>query len=58
MGSSQLQHTAYTTNQEWHGPAWANSLFEDNAEFGFGMYLGVKQLEKELHDNIKKALDE
>ncbi|NMB25329.1 MAG: pyruvate:ferredoxin (flavodoxin) oxidoreductase [Firmicutes bacterium] len=33
----------YTTNHEGRGPAWANSLFEDNAEFGFGMALAVKQ---------------
>ena len=31
----------YTVNSEGHGPAWQNSLFEDNAEFGLGMYLGV-----------------
>ena len=31
----------YTTNDEGHGPAWANSLFEDNAEFGFGMNLAI-----------------
>ncbi len=31
----------YTTNKEGRGPAWANSLFEDNAEFGFGMRLAV-----------------
>ena len=35
--------TPYTVNQEGHGPAWANSLFEDNAEYGLGMFLGVKQ---------------
>ena len=29
--------TPYTKNKDGHGPAWANSLFEDNAEFGFGM---------------------
>ena len=32
--------TPYTVNKEGHGPAWANSLFEDNAEFGYGMYPG------------------
>ena len=32
----------YTTNKEGHGPAWANSLFEDNAEFGYGMNLAYK----------------
>ncbi len=31
--------TPYTTNDEGQGPAWSNSLFEDNAEFGYGMYL-------------------
>ncbi len=36
--------TPYTTNENGHGPAWANSLFEDNAEFGLGMRLGVQQI--------------
>lgn len=40
--------TPYTTNSKGHGPAWANSLFEDNAEYGFGMALGVKTLRKQL----------
>jgi pyruvate-ferredoxin/flavodoxin oxidoreductase len=40
--------TPYCTNQEGKGPAWANSLFEDNAEFGFGMYLGVKQVREQI----------
>ncbi len=34
----------YTTNHNGYGPAWGNSLFEDNAEHGLGMYLGYKQL--------------
>jgi len=38
----------YTKNKEGRGPAWANSLFEDNAEFGFGMLNGVKQRRKAL----------
>jgi pyruvate-ferredoxin/flavodoxin oxidoreductase len=46
--------TAYTINREGKGPAWANSLFEDNAEFGFGMYLAVKQLRNKLEDNMRK----
>ncbi len=33
----------YTKNAEGHGPSWANSLFEDNAEYGLGMFLGVEQ---------------
>ena len=42
----------YTTNRDGFGPAWANSLFEDNAEHGFGMYLGYKQ----LRDRVKALL--
>ncbi|MDP4176941.1 MAG: pyruvate:ferredoxin (flavodoxin) oxidoreductase [Bacillota bacterium] len=45
-GSAPSQ--AYTINYKGQGPAWANSLFEDNAEFGFGMYLGVKQTRERL----------
>ncbi|MDR1439220.1 MAG: pyruvate:ferredoxin (flavodoxin) oxidoreductase, partial [Clostridiales bacterium] len=40
--------TPYTTNSEGKGPAWANSLFEDNAEYGFGMFLGVRQIREKL----------
>jgi len=47
----------YTTNQEGKGPAWANSLFEDNAEFGYGMSVGVSQLRDKLTDLVKQALD-
>ena len=43
----------YTTNDEGHGPAWANSLFEDNAEFGFGMNLAITQRRAKLADNVK-----
>ena len=42
----------YTTNDEGHGPAWANSLFEDNAEFGFGMNLAITQRRAKLADNV------
>ncbi|KLU63205.1 pyruvate-flavodoxin oxidoreductase [Peptococcaceae bacterium CEB3] len=38
----------YTTNADGRGPSWANSLFEDNAEYGYGMYLGVKQMRERL----------
>jgi len=48
--------TAYTVNHEGKGPSWANSLFEDNAEFGFGMYLGVKQLREKLADLVNELL--
>ncbi len=47
----------YTVNEEGHGPAWANSLFEDNAEYGFGLELGVSQRRSKLADLIKEALD-
>ena len=50
--------TAYTKNQNGHGPAWANSLFEDNPEYGLGMFMGVKTIRERIASNIKKALDE
>ena len=45
----------YTVNEEGYGPAWANSLFEDNAEYGFGMELGVGQRRSKLADLIREA---
>ena len=47
----------YTKNAEGHGPVWANSLFEDNAEFGFGMNLAVIQRRAKLKDNVAKAIE-
>jgi pyruvate-ferredoxin/flavodoxin oxidoreductase len=47
----------YTVNDEGHGPAWASSLFEDNAEYGFGMELSVSQKRSKLSDLIKKAIE-
>jgi len=47
----------YTVNEEGHGPAWANSLFEDNAEYGFGMELGVTQRRSKLVDLIEQAME-
>jgi pyruvate-ferredoxin/flavodoxin oxidoreductase len=49
--------TAYTANYNGHGPAWGNSLFEDNAEYGLGMYLGVRTIRDRVADNIKIALE-
>jgi pyruvate-ferredoxin/flavodoxin oxidoreductase len=40
--------TPYTVNHRGHGPSWANSLFEDNAEFGLGMFLGTRQVRERL----------
>lgn len=47
----------YTTNHKGHGPAWGNSLFEDNAEFGLGMFLGAKAVRSGLADDIKAAAE-
>ncbi len=43
----------YTKNCAGHGPSWANSLFEDNAEYGLGMYLGVKQSRERVADMVR-----
>ena len=48
--------TAYTCNHQGKGPSWANSLFEDNAEYGFGMYLGVKQIRDGMEQNMKTLI--
>ncbi len=44
----------YTVDANGHGPAWANSLFEDNAEHGFGMYLGQKAIREGLIAQVKE----
>ena len=46
----------YCTNKEGHGPAWSNSLFEDNAEHGLGMYLGQKAIRDRLADLTKQLI--
>ncbi len=46
----------YTTNDQGHGPAWANSLFEDNAEYGFGMNLAVNQRRAKLKETVEKLI--
>ncbi len=48
--------TPYTVNAEGKGPAWANSLFEDNAEYGYGMFLGVKQIREGLKLKMEKLI--
>ena len=45
----------FTINKDGHGPAWANSLFEDNAEYGFGMVLATLQRRAKLADLIREA---
>ena len=49
--------TPYTVNHNGNGPAWANSLFEDNAEFGLGMYLGAKTIRERIASNIAKLME-
>ena len=46
----------YCTNKEGHGPAWSNSLFEDNAEHGLGMYLGQNAIRNQLADKTRELL--
>ncbi len=46
----------YTKNDKGQGPAWANSLFEDNAEFGYGMLLASKQRRLHLKDTVEKLI--
>ncbi|MBC2410972.1 pyruvate:ferredoxin (flavodoxin) oxidoreductase [Clostridium saccharobutylicum] len=48
--------TPYTTNKNGHGPAWANSLFEDNAEYGLGMFLGVKAIRQRIAERAEAAI--
>ncbi len=45
--------TPYTVNKQGYGPAWHNSLFEDNAEFGYGMALGQKAIRDRLAENVR-----
>ena len=46
----------YTVNEKGQGPAWANSLFEDNAEFGYGLQLANKQRRKKLADTVRELI--
>ncbi len=48
--------TPYTTNEEGKGPAWANSLFEDNAEFGFGFVIANASMRNRIENLMKQAL--
>ncbi len=49
--------TPYTVDKKGHGPAWSNSLFEDNAEFGYGMMLAQKQIRERLAADAQVLLD-
>ncbi len=47
----------YTVNKKGHGPAWANSLFEDNAEFGYGMNLAYSVRRNKIEEDMRAAFD-
>jgi len=47
----------YTTNADGKGPAWMNPLFEDNSEFGYGMYIGSKQIRAKIADLMRQGLE-
>jgi len=49
--------TPYCANKEGKGPAWANSLFEDNAEYGYGMAIAIKQIRNKLADLAKELIE-
>jgi len=56
--SAAAPSTAYTCNKEGHGPAWDNSLFEDNAEFGLGMHVGSEKIRARLKKIMTEAIAE
>ena len=56
--SGSAPSTPYCTNAKGQGPAWANSLFEDNAEFGLGMHVGVEKLRDRIQKRMEKAIAE
>ncbi len=47
----------YATDKDGNGPAWASSLFEDNAEFGYGIYLAKKQAREKLKNDVIKYIE-
>ncbi|SME88849.1 pyruvate:ferredoxin (flavodoxin) oxidoreductase [Desulfovibrio gilichinskyi] len=50
--------TPYCTNKNGHGPSWGNSLFEDAAEFGFGIEMGISHRRAKLADLVTEAISE
>ncbi len=56
--SGSYPASPYTTNKEGHGPAWANSLFEDNAEFGYGMRMATETLRNRVGMAMEKLIAE
>ena len=56
LGMQRSEHS-YTVNKEGKGPAWGNSLFEDNAEFGLGMAISVNARRNELRSAAQRLAD-
>ena len=54
--SGSFPSSPYTCNEKGQGPAWGNSLFEDNAEFGLGMHLGSERMRDRIEQLMKAAL--
>jgi len=50
--------SSYTVNQAGQGPTWANSLFEDNAEFGYGMRVGTTKIREQIGEYVTTAIGE
>ena len=55
--SASAPSTPFCTNEKGQGPAWANSLFEDNAEFGLGMHIGNEKIRENLAALVGEALE-
>ncbi|GHU69473.1 pyruvate-flavodoxin oxidoreductase [Bacteroidia bacterium] len=55
--SGSAPSTPYTKNAEGHGPAWANSLFEDNAEYGLGMKIGTEKMRERVVEKTKALME-
>ncbi len=55
--SGSFPSLPYCKDKEGRGPAWANSLFEDNAEYGFGMRVSVDATRSQLKDNVNRLLE-
>ena len=53
--SGSAPSTPYCTNSKGEGPAWANSLVEDNAEFGLGMHIAVEKLRDRIEEKMRYA---
>ena len=52
--SGSVPSTPYCTNEQGHGPAWANSLFEDFCEFGLGMHIAYEKMRARLEDTCRR----